>query len=266
MSWVFPPAGATHLFVSESSTQGQGHILVSTPTALGASPRVTAHVLTPGLTTSTIQLEPSAPGQFCGSFQEGAQGAYLVTVEAHGAGHGDAGQVGLDVPYSPEYHTTGVDTLFLRSLAMAGGGSVIASPRDAWRGNLQSVLANDDLSLWLLLLAVLRLPIDVGVRRLLVSRRELATIAAALPLLRRASSAREPAVPLVGALRVRRARRDTLTAPSTPSESPGMRLPRTIAPSSAPRPPARPPTSNPAEEPEEESVASRLLAARRRKA
>lgn len=255
-----------HLFVSESSTQGKGHILVSTPPALGASPSVTAHVLTPGMTTSTIQLEPSARGQFGGSFQEGAQGAYLVTVDAHGAGHGDAGQVGLDVPYSPEYHTTGVDTLFLRSLAMAGGGSVIASPRDAWRGNLQSVLANDVLSLWLLLLAVLRLPIDVGVRRLLVSRRELATIAAALPLLRRAPSPREPAVPLVGAVRERRAQRDALTPQPTPYGSAGIRLPRTITPSPGPRPPNPRSTSSTDEELEEESVASRLLAARRRKA
>ena len=266
VSWVFPPAGATHLFVSASSTQGQGHIAVSTPSALGASPSVTAHVLTPGLTTTTIQLEPSAPGQFDGSFQEGAQGAYFVTVEAHGAGHGDAGQVGLDVPYSPEYRTTGVNTPFLRSLAVAGGGSVIASPQDAWRSNLQSVLSADDLSLWLLLLAVLLLPIDVGVRRLIVTRRELATILAALPLRRRASTTREPAVPLVGALRERRAQRDALTPHSPPYESPSIRLPRTIAPTSGSRPPDVRSTSSADEESEEESVASRLLAARRRKA
>ncbi len=266
VSWVFPPAGATHLFVSASSSQGQGHIAVSTPSALGASPSVTAHVLTPGLTTTTIQLEPSAPGQFGGSFQEGAQGAYFVTVEAHGAGHGDAGQVGLDVPYSPEYRTTGVNTPFLQSLAVAGGGSVIASPQDAWRGNLQSVLANDDLSLWLLLLAVLLLPIDVGVRRLIVTRRELAAIAAALPLRRRAPATREPAVPLVGALQARRAQRDALTPHPTPYESPGIKLSRTMAPPSAPRPPGPRSTSSADEDPEEESVASRLLAARRRKA
>lgn len=266
VSWVFPPAGATHLFVSASSTQGQGHISVSTPSALGASPSVTAQVLTPGLTTTTIQLEPSAPGQYGGSFQEGPQGAYFVTVEAHGAGHGDAGQVGLDVPYSPEYRTTGVNTPFLRSLAVAGGGSVIANPQDAWRSNLQSVLAEDDLSLWLLLLAVLLLPIDVGVRRLIVTRRELATILAALPLRRRASAAREPAVPLVGALRERRAQRDSLAPHPTRSESPGIRLPRTMAPSSGLRPPATRSPSSADEEPEEESVASRLLAARRKKA
>lgn len=41
--------------------------------------------------------------------------------------------------------------------------------------------------------------------------------------------------PLVGALRERRAQRGALTAPSTPYESPGIRLPRSMAPSSGRR-------------------------------
>ena len=53
----------------------------------------------------------------------------------------------------------------------------IANWQDAWRNNLQSVLADYDPTLWLLLLALLLLPIDVGVRRLIVTRRELATLA-----------------------------------------------------------------------------------------
>jgi uncharacterized membrane protein len=260
VSWVFPPAGATHLFVTASSSQGQGHVAVSTPSYLGASPSVTAHVLTPGLTATTIQLEPSAPGQFGGSFQESTQGAYFVTVEAHGAGRGDAGQIGLDVPYSPEYRTTGVNTSFLRALAAAGDGSVITNPQDAWRSNLQSVLAEYDPTLWLLLLALLLLPIDVGVRRLIVTRRELATIAAALPFVRTASATREPAVPLMSALRERRAQRDAPASHSTPDAPGGIRLPRKIAPSSVRS------TSLEDEESEEESIASRLLAARRKKA
>jgi hypothetical protein len=264
VSWAFPPANASHLFVTASSSQGQGRIAVSTPPSLGPSPSVTAHVLTPGLTNTTIQLEPSAPGQFGGTFQEGAQGAYFVTVEAHGAGHGQAGQIGLDVPYSPEYRTTGVNMPFLRTLAAAGGGGLLANPREAWNDNLKSVLAEYDLSLWLLFLALLLLPIDVGVRRLIVSRKELATILASLPLIRTAPAALEPAVPLTGALRERRAHRGGRdTAFDQPS---GVRLPRTIAPSAGLHPRDRSPSSGPDEETDGESVASRLLEARRKKA
>ncbi len=266
VSWVFPPAGATHLFVTASSSQGQGHITVSTPSSLGASPSVTAHVLTPGLTSTTIQLEPSAPGQYGGSFQEGAQGAYFVTVEAHGAGHGQAGQIGLDVPYSPEYRTTGMNTPFLRTLAAAGGGSVISSWQDAWRNNLQSVLADYDPTLWLLLLALLLLPIDVGVRRLIVTRRELATFAASLPFLRSAPSSPESPIPLMSGLRERRAQRDGPAPHSIPGESRGVRLPQRIAPSAGRRPPGVGPSSVGDDDAEGQSVAARLLAARRKKA
>jgi uncharacterized membrane protein len=264
VSWAFPPANASHLFVTASSSQGQGRISVSTPPSLGASPSVTAHVLTPGLTSTTIQLEPSAPGQFGGTFQEGAQGAYFVTVEAHGAGHGEAGQIGLDVPYSPEYRTTGLNMPFLRTLAAAGGGSLIANAQEAWRNNLKSVLAEYDLSLWLLFLALLLLPIDVGVRRLIVSRKELATIAASLPFIRTMPAALEPAVPLTGALRERRAHRG---GRDTAFDQPGgARLPRKIAPSSGLHPRDRSPSSGPDEDTDGESVASRLLEARRKKA
>lgn len=265
VSWVFPPAGATHLFVTASSSQGQGHITVNTPASLGASPSVTAHVLTPGLTSSTIQLEPSAPGQYGGSFQEGSQGAYFLTVEAHGAGHGQAGQIGLNVPYSPEYRTTGMNTTFLRALAAAGGGSVLANWHDAWRNNLQSVLADYDPTLWLLLLSLLLLPIDVGVRRLIVTRRELATLMAALPLVRTAPAATESVIPLMSGLRERRAHRDGPSAHAVPGEPRGVRLPQRIAPTTGRRPPAAG-TSSVAGDADGESVAARLLAARRKKA
>ncbi|PZR98902.1 MAG: hypothetical protein DLM70_16405 [Chloroflexi bacterium] len=266
VSWVFPAAGTGRLFVTASSSQGQGHIAVSVPPSLGPSPAVMAHVLSRGLTTNTIQLEPAAPGEYDGSFQESGQGAYFVTVEAHGAGRAAAGQIGLGVPYSPEYRTTGVNTPFLQALAGAGGGSVLTGPQATWRGNLQSVLAHHDLTLWLLLLAVLMLPIDIGVRRLVVSRREIETIAAALPFVRTAPAAHEPAIPLMNALRERRVRGDGPVVRSTAGESRGIRLPRKISPSSGPRRSYTRSESGADEEQEGETVAGRLLAAKRKKA
>jgi uncharacterized membrane protein len=260
VSWVLPAAGTAHLFITGSSSQGQGHVTVTTPASLGANPSVTAHILTPGLRSTTIQLEPSAPGQFGGSFQEGEQGTYFVSVDAHGAGRGDAGQIGMVVPYSPEYLTSGVNTAFLRSLSAVGGGGIISKVSDVWSNNLQSVEADYDLTLLLLLLAILLLPIDVGVRRLVMTRRELAELLAGLPLVRSPARAREPAVPLVGALQNRRTRTGSLA--SVPAESRGMRLPRKIEPSIRPTAPI---TASSAEAPEGESTAARLLAARRKK-
>jgi hypothetical protein len=284
VSWAFPASGAGHLFISTSSSQGQGHISVTTPSSLGANPSVTAHVLGPNLRSTTVQLEPSAPGQFGGSFDEGGQGAYFVTVEAHGAGHGEAGQVGMDVSYSPEYRTSGVNMSFLRSLAAAGGGSVITQPDEAWSGNLPPVVANYDVAPWLLLLAILLLPIDIGVRRLVVSRRELRAIAAALPFRRTPSTVAEPAVPLLGALRERRAQRNTLAPHAVSHDAQRIMLPRAIGPATGGRSRGRAqgrllraaptgrrpirkgdtPETGTAEVDGEESIGSRLLAAKRK--
>jgi uncharacterized membrane protein len=270
VSWILPASGAGRLFISTSSAQGQGHISATVPPSLGANPNVTARVLDPGLHTTTVQLQPTAPNVFGGSFPEQVQGAYFVTVEAHGTGRGYAGQIGMDVPYSQEYRTTGVNMAFLRQLAVAGGGSVIARPQDAWANNLSSVLAQYDLTAWLLLLAILLLPVDIGVRRLVVTRRELETILAAVPWRKRAApTAAEPALAPLGALRARRAQRATVAAQTVGAEA-GTGVPRSSAVpagSMGGRRPYAPAASEVAatEQSTEESIAGKLLAARRRR-
>jgi hypothetical protein len=270
VSWTFPAGGTSRLFITASSSQGLGRISVTTPSSLGANPNVTARVVDPQLHSETIQLEPSAPGQFGGSFQEGGQGAYFVTVEAHGASHGEAGQIGLDVPYSPEYRATGVNMTFLQALAAAGGGSVITRPQDAWLGNVPSVMAEYDLTLWLLLLAILLLPVDIGVRRLIMSRRDLAALVAAIPLRRTAAPAEEPAVATLSALRARRAQREAVVPqpikPSAPRAAPFLdgHGARTHA-STVLRAANRPEDQTAEDADEEESTASKLLAAKRSK-
>jgi hypothetical protein len=261
VSWVLPATGSGRLFITTSSSAGQGRISVNTPSTLGANPNVTARVLDPALSATTLQLQPSTPNQYGGSFQTSAQGAYFVTVEARGAGHADVGQVGMEVPYSPEYRTVGVNMAFLQALAADGGGSLITRPQDAWLDNLSPVLAQESLTAWLLLLALLLLPLDIGVRRLVLTRSELSALLARLPFRGRASSRDEPVVASLGALRARRAQR----VPIAPQ---AMRDGRAAI--SLPRNPGRsrnrvPPPSAPSPSPSEESIANKLLAAKRNK-
>lgn len=192
VSWTLPPASSSHLFVTATTSQGQGRISVDTPGSLGSSPAVTARVVDPNLQATTVHLEPSAPGRYQGGFAAPSQGAYIVTVEAHGAGHAEAGQAGMEVPYSAEYRVTGTDTSFLQSLASAGGGSVITRPESTWLDNLSKVTADRALADQLWLLALLLLPIDVGLRRLAIERRDLERLWIAI---RRASKRSEPIPP-----------------------------------------------------------------------
>lgn len=274
VSWTFPATGTGKLAISASTSQGQGRISVGTLPSLGADPVVTAHVLDPQLHTTTVQLQPSAPGQFAGTFPEGAQGSYFVTLQARGAGHAEAGQIGMAASYSPEYTTTGINTAFLHSIASAGGGGVIAQAQDAWLGNLPSVLATYDLTFWLSLLAVLLLPIDIGVRRLRVGRRELDTILAALPRRSTTQAEGERDILPLGALRARRAQRVPASPPSIvrqgfhtgPAITSRIAPGRVSPPSSAAASPQHPndPSESPPTASDDETTASKLLARRRK--
>jgi hypothetical protein len=204
VSWTLPAAGGGHLAISTSSSNGQGQISVGTPPGLGAVPSVIAQIVGPDLQRLSVELQPTAPGRFNGSFLAHRQGSYFVTVEARGAGHAEVGQAGLDVPYSAEYLTTGTNFSFLRTLAKAGGGSVITQPNGVWQDNLPSVLARRSLTPWLAFIALLLLPIDIGIRRLTVSRRDLEVIKAGLPWRRREERRDQPSTVLLGAVRTLR--------------------------------------------------------------
>ncbi|MBV9282902.1 MAG: hypothetical protein JOZ41_22745, partial [Chloroflexi bacterium] len=128
-------------------------------------------------------------GQYRGAFAARTQGSYVVSVEARGAGHASTGQAGLDVPYSAEFRTTGADLPLLRDLARAGGGTVIARPESVWADNVSPVYDQRSLTDVLWLIALLLLPVDIALRRLLLRRRDLAALWDAV----RSPRSREPA-------------------------------------------------------------------------
>ena len=160
------------------------------------------------------------------------------------------------------------------------------SAEDAWRSlrHENDVVAKDPtlaavrrrMTVWysaaltaILLLAVLLLPIDVGVRRLRIGRRELDAILAALP--RRATSGAQRTAtihPLV-AMRLRRSQRGaTAASPAAQPPPPSARgaVAGTASHAPAPTPWTAPSMRAPSTpSPEEESTASKLLAARRKR-
>jgi uncharacterized membrane protein len=302
VSWTLPTGQGHQLFVNAQSVEGQGRISVDTPPSLGADPTVTARITDPTFHVTQIQLQPSGPGHYHGSFPANARGAYLITVEAQAAGraaggqvstkcwggctppyahsaeHAAIGQAGLAVSYSAEYRTTGTNMPFLHALAAAGDGSIITQPQAAWLNNLHMVFAQQSLSTILWLLALLLLPIDIGLRRLVVSRRDLAAIIAALPFAQYHPA--ETAVAPLNALRTRRVQwrarsrgsanvaagtivsaataesvarpiRTATSKPQNPNPSQSAKTPTSPAPQS--------------QTPSTESTASRLLAAKRRR-
>jgi hypothetical protein len=207
VGWTLPAGGKGQLFVNASTQRGVGNISVTLPSTLGPDPGASAQVLDPQLHVRTVPLQPDAPGHYQATFDARSQGGYFITLEARGAGHAEVGQIGLDVPYSPEYRSTGVSITFLRQIAAAGGGAIIHAPSEVWADNLPAALDRKPLADLLWLLALLLLPLDIALRRLVLNKRDLATLVAALRSPGRQSRSGPPLLSPLSAVRMQRERR-----------------------------------------------------------
>ena len=263
-SWIVPPPATPDLTLTASAQGGVGH-LAADVSGLAAA-RVSAHVVGPDLAAATVTLLPTAPGHYEADIAAAQQGAYLVHVVASNGTKTLTASGGLVAPYSPEFRLTGVDWATVDALAAENGGAVLATaPREAARAfadDLPPVTASRPLSELLLLLAALLLPLDIALRRLALSPREL--VALMLGRVRRERSvAPVPMTASTPLLRLRN-RRAARLGPSageprqrTTGDAPGMGPPARQAP---PLPDPASPEGAPSP-----AMSSQLLEAKRRR-
>jgi uncharacterized membrane protein len=135
-----------------------------------------------------VELAQTAPGRYEGSFVPQAEGAHVMRLTASappqppplaGGEEGEGEDVlalttGWVMGYSPEYAALEGDPTYLAGLAEAGGGAVLEEPTEAVAHNIKGFGVRQDLWPYLLALAALLLPFDVGVRRLALGRRDFA--------------------------------------------------------------------------------------------
>jgi hypothetical protein len=167
-------------------------------------------------------------------------------------------EAGLVVPYSSEYRPDQDDPELLAALAQMTGGSRLDDPAQAFAHNLNSVTRAQEIALPLLLAALLLLPLDIAMRRLLLQRRDMQRARQWLDEQRPArapAAAEQPASPTLERLAQARNRAAT-------------RGTRHTAPPPEPPPVEEPPASSPepAREPAPASTLERLAQARNRAA
>jgi Ca-activated chloride channel homolog len=165
---------------------GKGHVTVEAVAPDGSfknNLRLKAHIVAPDFSTTDITLEQTASGRYEGDFAAVTRGAYLVSVSEEG---------GLTAPvtgsvnsYSPEFSITSSDSNLLAQISEATGGSLFsASPAGDAAAQQASGNANlfehrtekttpQEIFAGLLLLAVLLLPLDVGLRRIHIGREQI---------------------------------------------------------------------------------------------
>ncbi len=184
--WTIPQSDAAGLQVR---TQTVGNKIVIQADALNADSQylngleVKASIVTSNLSgqQDAIVLQQTAPGHYEAYFTPKQPGSYLVNVQA--LGQDSASKTGGDVAltqmigavqnYSPEYRQLGTNTALLDEVANLTGGQTLTKPEQAFLNNLTRTTRSQDLWPWLLLLAILLFPLDVGVRRITFSLKRL---------------------------------------------------------------------------------------------
>ena len=231
----------------------------------------------------TVQLEQTGPGQYQGRFPTKEVGAYLINLLEKQNGQLQGSQVlGASVNYSPEFAASEPNINLLRRIAETGGGQMLdlsVPSLNPFEFNRQKTFQPRDLWEWLLRLAIIIFPIDVGIRRIQLDRAEWAKATESLRralLFWRPAKRRPEADESLGALL---ARREQVRAKTT-TQPPVEPRPDLFQPVNAPSagddfgggakasPPAEAPGSAQKKGPEKagpaEGTTSRLLEAKRR--
>jgi hypothetical protein len=124
-------------------------------------------------------LRQVAPGRYLAEFEPAGEGAYLIRVAGSISGEAEpeivvAQTAGWVLGYSPEYLPLEADSDLLAAVAeMTGGRNVSADPGMVFDRSLPGDRVSRSIWPALTLLALFLLPVDIAIRRLVLTRRDL---------------------------------------------------------------------------------------------
>lgn len=285
VAWTLPPQDDQGIDVRFSAgREGQLNVDVTSVDDDGAPRnfyRTVLRLVSPQLEPLQAALEQVGPGHYAGSLRADEPGAYLVRVAQTRDGSDAASRMlGIVSPAAEEFRLLGVDEDALAAYARAGRGRSLqideegAAAASVWTHDIQAAAFPTPIWPLLLLLAMALVPIDVGVRRVALTRADLARARAWLA--RRVGLGRPvpevvPGLAELRAAKVRTERRAERAVRAAEGEPEPARPSATSGPSAAPPPaagsPAHPgPTAAPAAAAAPtETLAERLARQRRQR-
>ena len=300
VAWTLPPQDSEGIDVRFSPGEGGELDVEVTSFDDQGTPRnfyrTVLRLVSPDLEPAQTLLEQVGPGRYAGTIRAEDPGAYLVrvaqTFEGEDGTDAASRTLGIVSPAAEEFRRLGVDADALASFAEAGRGVELPvgdeeSPREVWRHDIEASAFPTPIWPWLLLLAILLVPLDVGVRRVALTRGDFVRARAWMARRIGLGEAAPEAVPGLAELRAAKERSERradraeraasrpseadvaapASADSAPADRPApppvrtteTRLPAPAAPS-PPEPAARP---EPEPEPAGETLAERLARRRR---
>jgi len=292
VAWTLPPQDSEGIDVQFSPGEsGELNVEVTSFDDEGGPRnfyRTVLRLVSPDLDPTQTVLDQVGPGRYAGTVRAEDPGAYLVrvaqTFEDEEGTDAASRTLGIVSPAAAEYRRLGVDTEALAGFADTGRGRALPlddeeAVRDVWRHDIEASAFPTPIWPWLLLLAILLVPLDVGVRRVALTRGDFRRARAWMA--RRVGLARaEPeAVPGLAELRAAKERGDRRTGRGIPAPRPAEPEEASVgaptatppsrpqpAPQRAAAPEAEPPPPPPAatdDVPAGETLAERLARRRR---
>lgn len=273
--WTITQGRDSNVEMVVSYGQEQAQLTVDARAAGGAfldDLQMEANVVAPDGDVIPVQLKQVAPGRYRADFAPSAEGAYLIRVTGSQEGDGEAVVAqtgGWVLGYSPEYRRLESNLALLETVAeMTGGRDLAGDPGAAFAHTLSGTPAARPIWPWLALLAVVLLPVDVALRRLVLTRRDVERAWAAIFGRLRPQPVAEPRSEQVA--RLFEAKQRAGTTPPAAGDAltppPVSREDAAVTEEKAPQP-AHPPTPQrsapPQQPPPTGSLASRLLERRR---
>lgn len=177
------PAAATPGFSTDAIATPSGvEITVEAGSEIPEGTVATARVVGPDGTAEEVVLDRSGLTSFSGVAPGGPAGVYLVSVGLEDDGDDLYREtVGAVRSYSAEYQPGPSDETFLREIAGAGGGRYGITAADSFDPDLPSGRRTIAITSWLVLFAALLFPVDVALRRVIVTREDVAAARAWRP-------------------------------------------------------------------------------------
>lgn len=138
--------------------------------------QISANIIAPNGEAQAVILNQIAPGRYAGNFTPNEQGVYLFNLSGKQDGNSLAFSetTGWALSYSPEYQRLNPNPdLLIRLAALSNGKVASANPADIFIHDLKATRASRPIWQWLILLAVLLLPFDIAIRRLIVTKQDI---------------------------------------------------------------------------------------------
>ena len=130
---------------------------------------VTVHARTPDGATQSVTAEQDAPGSYRASIALPPEGITVVNIASPELPDGGVA-IAHSRSYPAEFLSTGTNETLLRAIAAAGLGRFDATPAEVFSRPAKAAARPRDLTDWLLIAALMLLPVDIFLRRRAWSR------------------------------------------------------------------------------------------------